>query len=401
METSNPKDILREGGGPQRATFLELFFDLVFVFALTRVSQRIIEDLTSQRRVVLTEAGQTILLFLALWLVWILAAWVTSRYNPDRPLIQLVIIAIMFGSMVMAVALPEAFGERASLFAGAYVAVQLGRPLLLMLALQGNTEQQRIPARIVCWAAVSAVPWLVGAVFPEGPERGALWTLAIAIDYAGFVLGWPTPGLGRSRILGWPIAGEHLVERYQQFVLIALGESILFTGLAAGDSGFGSESATAFVIAFATTVLLWRIYFYRAGYALRDAVAASPRPAGLSLSATYTHLVMVAGIIATAVGYELVIAHPVGHLDPAWLAVIFGGPALFLIGRARFEYDVFSRVSWSRMTGLLVLVAVTPVMVLVPPLAAAVAATLVLTGIAVSDTARGRGRPPEPPSPRL
>ena len=128
-------------------------------------------------------------------------------------------------------------------------------------------------------------------------------------------------------------------------------------------------------------------------------MAQAPDPFRVGLSAVYSHLVMVAGVVVTAVGYELVIGHPFGHTQPAWIAVILGGPALFLAGRALFEYAVFARVSWDRPIGVLVLAALAPAMLLVPPLLVAIAATTVLAGVAVSDAARARGRPPEPPSP--
>lgn len=228
-----------------------------------------------------------------------------------------------------------------------------------------------------------------------------LWTAALAVDYLGLILGWPTPGLGRSRVPAWYIAGEHLAERYQQFILIALGESILLTGLTYSADKLHADRSAAFIVAFPTTVLLWRLYFFRAGHLLTRAVAESARPAKLGFSAIHTHLVMVAGIIAAAVGYELVINHPLGRTDLVWLAVILGGPALFLAGRTRLEYEVFGRVSRSRLIGLLLLAALAPVMVFVAPLAVAMTATLVLAGMAIADAARARGRQLEAPTPPL
>jgi low temperature requirement protein LtrA len=181
-------------------------------------------------------------------------------------------------------------------------------------------------------------------------------------------------------------------------VIIALGESILLLGLTF-TRAFAVDRAAAFVLSFATTVLLWRIYFYRAGTVLADAIAASPRPGRLGHTVPYTHLVMVTGILVTGVGYALVIDHPLGHLNPAWLAVILGGPALFLAGRSRFEYDVFARVSRSRVVGLLALAVLAPVMLPLPPLVATAAAAAVLTGVAVNDAIRASKGPPEPPSP--
>jgi low temperature requirement protein LtrA len=399
MTSGGGAKLLRRHEGSERATFLELFLDLIYVFALTRLSQRLVEDFTTLRQIVLPEVGQTTLLLLALWLVWVHAAWVTSRYDPQQPMIQLVIVMIMFGSMIMAVALPHAFGTRGLVFALTYVAIQVGRPLALLLALRGQ-PRWRIPARILCWAALSAVPWIAGAaLFPQSPARGLLWTLAVALDYTGFALGRPVPGLGRTRIsVSTTIAGEHLAERYQQFLIIALGESILITGQTFANE-FTPDRVLPIAVSFATTVLIWRIYFHRAGTVLPAAIKAAPRPAHLGQSEFYTHLVMVAGIVATSVGHALVIDHPLGHLDPTWLAIIFGGPALFLAGRSQLEYQVFGRVSRPRVIALLALAALAPAMVPLPPLIAISTAAVVLAAVAVRDTMRVWKRPPEAPSP--
>ncbi|GIJ29564.1 membrane protein [Micromonospora qiuiae] len=393
MTTGRGIALLRDPAGPQQVTALELFFDLVFVFALFQVSGRLAGAFHGAGQ--LPSVGYTVLLLLALWMVWSLTAWTTTIFDPWRLPVQLVVAGTMFGSMVMAVRLP-ATSERGVLFASAYVAIQVGRPIFLVLAIR--CHEQRVGAvRSIFWSLLSAAPWLVGA-FARNELRGVLWAVAIVIDYLGFALRWPTPALGRSRQLEGSFASEHLAERYQQFLIIALGESILVIGRTFSAS-LATAPSTAFILAFVSTALLWRIYFHRAGYLLAEAITAAPQPVRLATSAGNTHLIMVAGIIATAVGHELVIAHPFGTLEATWIAVIFGGPALFLAGRSRFEYEVFGRVSGSRLIGLLALIVLAPVMVLVPPLAAASAATAVLAGIAGTDAVRARQRPQEPPSP--
>jgi len=142
-----------------------------------------------------------------------------------------------------------------------------------------------------------------------------------------------------------------------------------------------------------------RIYFQRAGTLLTAAIEAAPRPARLGQFGIYIHLIMVAGILATGVGNALVIDHPHGRLDPVWLAVIFGGPALFLAGRSTLEYEVFARVSRSRLIGLLALAALAPAMVLLPPVLASTTAAVVVAAVAVRDAMREWKRPPEAPSP--
>ncbi|MFR9775016.1 low temperature requirement protein A [Micromonospora sp. MS34] len=380
---------------PPRATFLELFLDLAYVFALTRVSQRLIAGLETPDGDVLSSAVEALLLFLALWMVWSLTAWSTSRLNSDRALGQAIVVWTMFGSMVMAVALPRAFHERDVLFATAYVSVQVGRALLLVLFLRDGLP--RATVRLLCWGVASAVPWLVGAI---GPHRWQLplWVLALLMDYGGAATGWPVPGLGRRRAAGITIAGEHLGERYQQFFLIALGESILVMGVAASGTDLVRGSASAFVLAFVTTALLWRIYFHRAGHLLGEALALARRPGRLGESATYTHLTMVVAVVLTAVGYELVIKHPTGRDDPVWAVVVLGGPALFLAARARFEYEIFGRVSRPRVIAAAVLVALIPLMRSLPAIAVLATSAVVLGSVAAADALRGHGRPAERPA---
>ncbi|WP_233257908.1 low temperature requirement protein A [Micromonospora sp. S4605] len=388
--TSGVGRLLREPE-EQRATFLDLFFDLVFVFALFRLSHGLLNHLNW------TGAFQALVLLLAVWWVWTQTAGIGDRFDPRRPAIQLLVIGCMFGSMVLAAAAPGAFGEHGLVFAGAYVAVQVGRSLFLVIVTRGD-ERQRTEMRVLFWYGVSAVPWIAGAVV-QGWPREVLWSLAVAVDYVVLRIGWPTPRLGRAGAAEFPLSGEFLAERHRQFFIIALGELILVTGLTFTGDGFGADRSAAAVVAFATTVLLWRIYIHRAGQVLAEAVTAAPDPLRVAVSAIYAHPVMVAGIVAISIGDELVIEHPLGHTPPAWVAVILGGPALFLAGRATFEYAVFGRVSRNRVAGVLALAAISPATVFLPPVLVATASALVLAGIALSDAARARGRPPEPPSP--
>jgi low temperature requirement protein LtrA len=382
----------REPEDPQRATFLDLFFDLVFVFALFRLSQELLEHLGWRAAV------QTVVLLLAVWWVWVQTAAVSDRFDPRWPPIQVLVIASMFGSFVLAAAATGAFGTRGPVFAGAYVAVQVGRALFLVIVARGD-ERRRPEARMLLWFGVSAPLWLAGAVVP-GWARVALWALAVAVDYGVAALRWPKPGVGRASPAEFGISGEFLAERQRQFFIIALGELILVSGLAfSGGSGTAARGA-AVVVAFATTVLLWRIYIYRAGALLGGAVAAASDPVSVAVSAINAHLVMIGGIVAISVGDELLVTDPLGPTRPAWLAVILGGPALFLAGRAAFEYVVFGRVSRSRLVGILLLAAVSPALARVPPLLVALAPAAVLAGIAVTDAARARRHPAEPPSPR-
>ncbi|MGI5519830.1 low temperature requirement protein A [Micromonospora sp. CA-259024] len=389
---------LSAAGEPGRATFLELFFDLVYVFALTRISARAFEDLTQEPGrahgwSVVTGSGKTLLLLLALWALWQGTAWTTSRYDPYRAPLQIVVMTALVCSLVMGVAIPRAFSQTGLMFAVAYVVAQVSRPVILSIAL-GPHPYRRLKIRMAVVYATSGVFWIGGSMLPTNAQVMS-WTLALAIEYVAGRCGWPVPGLGRSTISKWDIAGEHLAERYQQFFLVALGETILVAGFAYSRGPYEAGHAGAFALALATTILLWRIYFQRAGQILGEAVAQARHPANIGRSAADTHLVMVIGLAATAVGYELIMEHPLDRIPGSWLAMVLGGPALYLAGRARFEYEVFGRVSPSRWIAILVLAASAVPLLFLPGVAATAAGVLVLAAVTVADAWRARGGPPE------
>ncbi len=376
-----------------RTAYLELFFDLVFVLALFLLSQELLKHLSW------TGALQTLALLLAVLLVWFLVVLFTDTFELRHPLIQLLVMSIMFCTLVMAAAVPEAFGRRGLVFAGAYVTVRVGATAAAVLLSRGH-EAQRNALRLLFWSGITAAPWIVGA-FLHGWARAALWITAMVVEYTAVGLGFPTPRLGRggTRRIEVAVSGEHMAERYQLFFIIALGEPILVTGLTFSNGDFGPASSAATLVAFATTALLWRIYIHRAGAMLATAIAATHHPRRVAVLTIYAHVIMVAGIVCVAVGDELVIHDPLEHAHPTWIAVILGGPALFLAGRATFEHAVFERVSRPRVIGALTLVAISPAMRLVPALATATAAALILAGIAIAGAIRTSRHPSEPSPP--
>ncbi|MGB2567216.1 low temperature requirement protein A [Micromonospora citrea] len=383
---------VRDPESPRRVTLQELFFDLVYVVALALISRGLVTEVSWQR------AGQSLILLMAIWWTWAITTLVTDMYDPQRREIKLLIAAVMFGALLMTTAIPQAFADRGLVFAGTYVAIHLGRGLFLMPAVRGHPQSQRRAVRVFVWFAVSAVPWIVGA-HVGGHAREALWALALAIDYGGFRLAYPIPGLGAVPEGQRNVTAEHLSERYQQFFIIALGDAILVAGTMFSLQHSEAENLAAFTVAFVSTLLLWRIYVHKSGELLPQAIQSSRTPNKFLRTAPYTHLMMVAGVVTTAAGFDLVLHEPSGRTPPAWAAIILGGPALFLVGRCCFEYEVFSRVSLSRPGGLLALLTIAPAVLFLPPLFAAAGAMAVLAGVAVADHLRSRGRPPEDPSP--
>ncbi|MFC3502159.1 low temperature requirement protein A [Micromonospora krabiensis] len=392
--------VLRTAGSPERPTFLELLVDLVYVFALTRISQRLIDDVTTQTRLPFAEIGKTLLLLLALWLTWLITVWSTSWLDPEVPVIRVVLLITMAGSMVMAVAAPRGFTDHALVFAAAYAGVQLTRVVYYGVATRRSGGAPSA-LRSLFWSGLAAPLWIVGALIPHESVRAALWACGLLVQYAAWATGYPVPWYGRDRIADQPVAAAHLAERYQQFLLIALGEVIFTIGVAFSGGAFLLPQTVGFALGLIGTVLFWQIYFQRAGRVLTEAIGAARRPSIIGFSAAYAHLPMIVGIVLAGVGYELIISAPFGASEPMWLLAILGGPAIFLAGRAVLEFQVFSRVSRSRWAGFAVLGALVPVLWRVPSLAAGGVATAVLLGVVLSDLRRARGRTPELPVPRL
>src|SRR3954452_16438846 len=167
----------RAADGDQRASALELFYDLVFVFAVTQVSHHLLGDLTWRG------AGQSTLLLLVVWWSWNYTTWVTNELDPESPVVRLLMIALMLASLVMAAAIPEAFGTEAGLFVGAYLAIQVGRhTFLTFVAAAPRTIERERAGRILVWFVAAGVFWLSGAI-ADGTARTVLWLIALAIDY--------------------------------------------------------------------------------------------------------------------------------------------------------------------------------------------------------------------------
>jgi low temperature requirement protein LtrA len=377
---------LRRQQGGQRVTFVELFFDLVYVLAVTQLSHLLLEHLGVHG------AAQTALLLMAVWTAWIYNAWFTNWFDPDRRVVRLVLLGVMLASLLMSASLPEAFGERGLVFAAAYVTMQVGRTVFVIAALGEDPGLRRNFQRILSWLVASGLLWLAGGL-AQGTAREALWLAAVVADFTAPACGFYTPGLGRSRTTDWTITGGHMAERCQLFVIIALGESLLVTGTTFGELPLSAVTVAALVVAFAGSVALWWVYFDRSAEDAGEVIARSADPGRLGRSAyTYCHIPMVAGIIVAAVGDELMLAHPGGHAGAATAATVLGGPALFLAGHGAFKRMVFGRVSVPRLLAVLALGGLWPLSPVLSPLLLAAAATLVVAAVAAADAMAARAR---------
>jgi low temperature requirement protein LtrA len=341
------RHLRRRDGREQKTTALELFFDLVYVFAVTQLSHLVIDGGISGTSLV--HAG---FLLLVVWWAWIYTTWWVNWYDPDSGAVRLVLAAVALGSLLMSAAIPSAFDRHGLLFAGAYVAMQVSRNVAAVVLAGPGNPLRLVFGRIVVWSLASGALWLAGG-FATGHARFALWAVALAVDLVAPLFGYRTPGLGSSATLDWDVEGGHFAERFQSFVIIALGESIVVTGATASARGLTGEIVLALSLAFVVTATMWWLYFGEVAEGARRTMAESEDPGRLARDAyTYLHLPIVTGIIMVAIGDELLFAHPRRPLSTAGLVMTVAGPAVYLLGESLVRLRMIRQVGWKRLVAV-------------------------------------------------
>ena len=342
-------DLQRSRDGETAVTQVELFFDLVFVFAVTQLSHLLLSRLSW------LGALQTGLLFAAVWWAWIYTGWVTNWLDPDRRPVRLLLFALMALGLVLSAALPQAFGDRGMVFALAFSAMQLGRTSFMLWALAGRSAaNERNFRRILAWLLLTSALWIAGAAAPS--VRLPVWIAAVGVELAAPAFGFFIPGMGRSTTADWDVDGGHLAERCSAFILIALGESVTVTGAAFFQARWTPEVSAAFGCAFVGAIALWWTYFDTAAERTSQRVAELDDPGRVArLAYTYLHAAIVAGIIVWAVADERVLDDPLARADAATLWVLLGGPGLYLLGNGLFRRTLSPRFSPSHTAGLVLL----------------------------------------------
>jgi low temperature requirement protein LtrA len=233
------------------------------------------------------------------------------------------------------------------------------------------------------WSLVEAPFWIAGAMTGDVTMRMALWGAALAIVSTGPVAAFRVPGLGRSETRTWDVEGHHFSERCGLFIIIALGESILVTGAAFGQTAWAASAILAFASAFVGTIAMWWLYFDIGAARAARALAQDKDPGRMArLAYTYFHIPIVAGIIVTAASDEMAVVHPAGPAGVATAATLLGGPALYLFGNLIFKRTSADYYPLSHMAGLGILALVAPFAALLTPLALSLAATAVLVLVA-------------------
>ncbi len=361
-----------------RVTHVELFFDLVFVFAITQISHFQLAHFTPQGGL------QSVILMLAVWWVWVYTSWITNWLDPEQTKVRLMLFALMAAGLLLSTSIPKAFESRGLTFAIAFTAMQVGRTAFFTFTLPPSEANLRDNfLRMLIWLCASGVCWIGGGL-SSGDARLLFWLVALGIEYVGPITGFRVPMIGSSSTSDWSVEGGHVAERCALFIIIALGESIVVTGATFAETEWTAMTLPAFGVALLGSIAMWWIYFHIGVHLGSEKIANSSDPGRLArLAYTYLHLPIVAGIVLSAVGDELLVAHPDGHADVKAVIGIVGGPLLFLIGMLLFKLSVRGRWQLSHIAGIVVLMLLVPPAGLLSPLllCAVVTVMLLIVGI--------------------
>lgn len=336
-----PKSALRKlaPDANPRVTNMELFFDLVYVFTIIQLSHLLLEHQTW------LGALEAATLFAAVWWAWNYTAWATNWLNPDHPSGRMLMVVLMGCALVMAVAMPQAFSERAGLFVGAYVAMGLIRAAYMAIAFRGEVMGRNY-TQLGIWSGISALFWIAGVFLAD--MRLELWILAVVIDYGAPRIDFWLPVKGGTPMETWTLKGLHLLERNQQVFIISLGELILLLGGLLTGQELHNDTVIAATIGFLLIVSLWWIYFVNVTETGEHRFSHGTDHTRLARAGlAYAHGIMVCGTIVTAVAIELIVAHPSDAIKAPTAIIASAGPSIFLMGSALFYRTMAQRMPLS------------------------------------------------------
>jgi low temperature requirement protein LtrA len=340
-----------------RVTALELFFDLVFVFAITQVTGMISGDPTWGGLM------RGLLVLLVLWWAWAGYAWLTNTVDPEAGAARVVVFAAMAALMVVSLAVPGAFGEDKWVFAIAYFVVRALHIALYLVA--ARVDQDLLGAvKGLAQTAITGPLILIGAALFHGTALELLWVVALAIDYGGPIIKGPG---------GWKLSASHFTERHGLIIIIALGESIVAVGVGASGLPLDAAVIVAAVLGIAIAGAMWWAYFDVVALVAERKLRQAKGPERIAMardSYSYIHVAMVAGIILLAVGLKKTLAYHSHSLPTVPAVCLCGGVALYLLGLVAFRLRNVKSLNRQRLLTSVVLIALIPVATTIPALAA-------------------------------
>ncbi|HTN23153.1 MAG TPA: low temperature requirement protein A [Solirubrobacteraceae bacterium] len=341
----------------QPVTPLELFFDLVLVFAITQVTGFIGADPTWTRLV------EGLAILAVLWWAWVSFAWLANSAASDEGAVRVVLLAAMGALLVVSLAVPQAFGDDALAFGIAYLCVRLLHLGAYLVVARDDPELRGVVLRLA-GPVLPAVALIAAAGLVGGTARGVCWALALTIDYGGLAL---------RGVEGWKVEPAHFAERHGLIIIIALGESIVALGVGAQGLPLGAELIAAALLGIAAAGAMWWAYFDVAAIVAERRFKAMERGAQVRMardSYTYLHMPMVAGIVVFAVGLKKTLGHVDEHLHTVEAFALCGGLALYLLALSAFKRRNVG--SWNARRALVaaLLLAFWPLATQLPALAA-------------------------------
>jgi len=360
--------------GEERVTPLELFFDLVFVFALTQVTGLVSDDPTWSGLV------KGLLVLGVLWWAWAAYAWLTNTINPDEGAIRLAMFGAMGAMLIASLAVPDVFGDDAFLFACAYALVRIWHLALYAVAGRGDRDLIGAVTRLAIGSSIGIALLFVASAL-DGFAQMAAWALALVIDLAGAYVGG-----GR----GWRLSAGHFAERHALIVIIALGESIVALGLGA-TSVLSAGVVIAAILGLVVAASLWWAYFDVVAIVAERKLRETTGNAQLAMardSYSYLHLPMVAGIVLLAVGIKKTLEHVGDPLKPVPAVALCGGVALYLIAHLLFRLRNVRSLNRQRLVASILLLGLIPLAPELPALATLAAVAGIVTALIAYEAIR-------------
>jgi low temperature requirement protein LtrA len=357
--------VLRDEG---RVTALELFFDLVFVLALTQCTALMADEPTW------TGLAKGVAVLGVMWWCWVGYTWLCSVVDPEEGVVRIVMFTAMAGLLLAALAIPDAFGDEALLFAIAYGIVR-GMQLVLFLVASRDDPGLRHAVGGLVMSTMIGVGLLLAASFADGTLQGALWGLALVLDVGGPLVIDPS---------GWRMQPEHFAERHGLIVIIALGESIVAIGVGA-EAGVTFAVAVAVVLGIAVAAAQWWLYFdVVALVAARRLAKAEPGRERNTIgrdSYSYLHFFMVAGIVLVALGMKKTLGHTGEALELVPAVALLGGASVYLLAHVLFRWRNIHTLNRQRLAVAVVLLPLIALAVEIASLATLALLAAILCGL--------------------
>jgi low temperature requirement protein LtrA len=342
----------------QEVSPLELFFDLVFVFAITQVSGFVAHDPTW------TRLFEGLAILAVLWFAWECFVWLANTAASDEGAVRVVLLSTMGALLIASLAVPHAFDEDALVFGLAYFGVRAAHIGAYVIVSREDPQLRGVVVRLASTMLPAAALLVLAGVVGQGAPRTACWIAALTVDYSGLIV---------RGVEGWRVEASHFAERHGLIVIIALGESVVAVGVGAGGLDLGVGLIVASLLGMVVAGAFWWVYFdFVALVARRRLRSAAPdeRVRMARDSFNYLHLPMVAGIILFAVGIKGTLPHLSAHLEAVPAVALCGGAALYLAALSAFKRRNIGSFNYPRLVAASALVVLAPIATTIPALLA-------------------------------